>query len=45
MNKCKICDKETKNRVYCSTSCQHIGYKELKSIRIECECLFCNNKF
>ena len=45
MNKCKICDKETKNKVYCSTSCQYNGYKELKAIRIECECLFCNNKF
>jgi G:T-mismatch repair DNA endonuclease (very short patch repair protein) len=45
VNKCKICDKETKNKVYCSTSCQYSGYKELKVTRIECECLFCNNKF
>ena len=45
MNKCKICDKETKNKVYCSTSCQYSGYKELKVARIERECLFCNNKF
>lgn len=45
MNKCKLCNKETKNKIYCSTSCQHNGYKELKIARIECVCLYCNNMF
>lgn len=45
MNKCKICDKETKNKVYCSIICQHNGYKKLKIDRVECVCLHCNNSF
>lgn len=45
MNKCKICYKETKNKVYCSINCQHNGYKELKVSRVECSCLYCNITF
>jgi G:T-mismatch repair DNA endonuclease (very short patch repair protein) len=45
MNKCKICDKQTKNKVYCSTVCQYNGYKELKVDRIKTVCLFCNGEF
>lgn len=45
MNECKICKKETKNKVYCSTECQHEGYKEKKSERIKVNCIFCNNEF
>ena len=45
MNKCKMCYKETKNKVYCSTNCQHNGYKELKVSRVECSCLYCNITF
>ncbi len=45
MNECKICKKETKNKVYCSTECQHEGYREKKSNRIKSNCIFCNNEF
>ena len=45
MNKCKICEKETKNKVYCSTECQHKGYKELKVNRIVCICSYCDVRF
>ena len=45
MNKCKICNKETKNKVYCSTECQYNGYRELKLDRINCDCLYCGKKF
>jgi len=45
MRKCKNCEQETKNKVYCSVTCQHTGYKTLKAKRIECECLLCNSKF
>lgn len=45
MNECKICKKETKNKIYCSTECQHEGYREKKSERIKSNCIFCNNEF
>jgi len=45
MNKCKICQKETKNKVYCSIKCQHIGYKEIKVNRVKENCLYCKNEF
>lgn len=45
MNECKICKKETKNKVYCSTECQYEGYREKKSSRIKANCIFCNNDF
>lgn len=45
MNRCKICKKETKNKVYCSTKCQHEGYREKKSERIKVNCIFCGNEF
>ena len=45
MNKCKICEKETKNKKYCSVTCQHVGYKEIKVDRIKIKCLFCKVEF
>lgn len=45
MNECKICKKETKNKVYCSTECQHEGYREKKSDRIKANCIFCGSEF
>ena len=45
MNNCKICNKETKNEIYCSTKCQHIGYKKNKVDRIKLNCLFCKKEF
>ena len=45
MNICKICKKETKNKVYCSEACQYLGYKELKVERILCYCALCSIKF
>lgn len=45
MNECKICKKETKNKVYCSTECQHEGYREKKSERIKANCIFCSIEF
>ena len=45
MNNCKNCQKETKNKVYCSIECQHIGYKKLKVDRVKINCLQCNKEF
>jgi len=45
MKECKVCKRETKNKVYCSTECQHEGYREKKSDRIKANCIFCNNEF
>jgi len=45
MNNCKNCQKETKNKVYCSIECQHIGYKKLKVDRVKINCLLCNKEF
>jgi very-short-patch-repair endonuclease len=45
MNKCKICGKDTKNKVYCSEICQYSGYKVERVEKIECECLLCQSKF
>jgi very-short-patch-repair endonuclease len=45
MNKCKNCEKETKNKVYCSTECQHIGYKKIKVDRVRVNCLWCDKEF
>lgn len=45
MNNCKNCQKETKNKVYCSVECQHIGYKKLKVDRVKINCLCCDKEF
>jgi G:T-mismatch repair DNA endonuclease (very short patch repair protein) len=45
MNKCKTCNKETKNKVYCSTECQYSGYKVKKVNRVITNCIFCSGKF
>lgn len=45
MNKCKVCGKETKNKVYCSVLCQHKGYKVNKVKRIIKICEYCGNEF
>jgi len=45
MNICKICKVETKNKIYCSEKCQHIGYKKPKIDRDERICIFCKNPF
>lgn len=46
MNICKICKKETKNKVYCSVECQYEGYRNnITAIRIDCMCLYCNKEF
>jgi very-short-patch-repair endonuclease len=45
MNECKTCKKKTKNKVYCSTECQHEGYREKKSKRIKANCVFCGSEF
>ncbi len=45
MNNCKNCQKETKNKVYCSIECQHIGYKKLKVDRVKINCLLCDKEF
>jgi very-short-patch-repair endonuclease len=45
MNICKNCGKETKNKVYCSVKCQHIGYKKIKIERVKIKCLFCKTEF
>ena len=44
-NKCKVCDKKTRNKVYCSVDCQHKGYKKLIVDRIKKNCLFCDKEF
>lgn len=45
MNKCKICNKETKNKVYCSTECQYSGYRVKKVDRVITNCVFCDKEF
>lgn len=45
MKECKVCKKETKNKVYCSVECQYEGYREKKVKRIKVNCIFCNNEF
>ena len=44
MNKCKNCNKETNNKVYCSTNCQHEGYRLKKINRVKTNCLYCGNE-
>lgn len=46
MNKCRICKIETKNKIYCSTKCQHEGYRQNKPAeRIDCICKNCGLQF
>lgn len=45
MNICKICNKETNNKIYCSEKCQHIGYKKPKIDKEQRICIFCKNYF
>lgn len=42
---CRQCGTITKNKVYCSTTCQHQGAKKIISKRIKALCLKCGNEF
>lgn len=45
---CLICSTPTKNRVFCSESCQYEGYRKIerdKGRRISRLCVFCGKKF
>jgi very-short-patch-repair endonuclease len=44
-NQCKICNKSTANKVYCSVECQHTGYKKPINERIRVICLYCKTEF
>lgn len=46
MIKCKMCHKETKNKVYCSIECQYKGYRTKKLKKCEvCDELHSNARF
>ena len=45
MNVCKICGKETKNKVYCGVICQYEGYRVIKVKRITKICEYCDDEF
>jgi hypothetical protein len=45
MIKCKICNKLTNNKVYCSAECQHLGYKKPKIEKEERVCVYCKTIF
>ena len=45
MNICKICNQQTKNKVYCSEKCQYAGYKTPIVQREERKCVFCQELF
>jgi len=42
MNICVICTEKTKNKKYCSSECQHRGYKKQIVKRVLVECDFCH---
>lgn len=48
MKNCKICEKLTKRKVYCSRECQYVGYRQFKTfskLKIEKKCINCEKDF
>ncbi len=45
MVECKICNKLTNNKIYCSVECQHLGYKKPKIEKEERICIYCETIF